>query len=129
MAAAYPFGFGLSYTAFGYRSLKVRRSSTGLEVEVAVRNDGSIAADEVSQLYVGFPGTQVSRPHKLLRAFARTRIEPGQTVIVRMQVGLDALKWWDVATRSWLLEAGAHRVYVGGSSSAAEGLTRSVMLG
>ena len=127
--AAYPFGFGLSYAAFDYRSLKVRRTPSGLEVDVAVRNDGPIAADEVSQLYVGFPGTQVTRPHKLLKAFARARIEPGQTVVVRMQVGLEDLKWWDVATRSWLLEAGAHRVYVGGSSSAAERLSCSVMLG
>ncbi len=129
VAAAYPFGFGLSYAAFSYRSLKVRRSDRGLDVEVAVRNDGDVAGDEIVQLYVGFPGTQAKRPRKLLKAFARTSVQAGQTRIIHLRVDFDDLRWWDVETRTWQLETGAHTIYVGGSSVSAEALSRVVMIG
>ncbi len=127
--AAYPFGHGLSYTSFSYRSLKVRRLDHSLDIEVAVRNDGNVAGEEVTQLYVGFPGIQAKRPKKLLKAFGRTCVQPGQTRIVHLQVKFDDLRWWDVQTRQWLLESGPHTVYVGGSSAMAQALHRSVMIG
>lgn len=53
----YAFGHGLSYTRFERRALKVRRSDEAIEATIAVRNAGAVAADEVVQLYVGYPGT------------------------------------------------------------------------
>jgi len=129
VAAAYPFGFGLSYTSFSYRSLKVRRAQDRLDIEVAVRNDGEVAGDEITQLYIGFPGVQAKRPRKLLKAFARTQVPPGQTEIIHFQVALDDLRWWDLETRKWLLEPGAHKVYVGGSSASAEALCQTIVIG
>lgn len=129
VAAAYPFGFGLSYTSFSYRSLKARRANGRLDVEVAVRNDGNVAGEEVTQLYVGFPGVHAKRPRKLLKAFARTLVLPGQTEIIHFQVDLEDLRWWDIETRKWLLEAGSHKVYVGGSSASAEALCQAIVLG
>jgi beta-glucosidase len=129
VTAAYPFGFGLSYAAFSYRSLKVLRSGRSLDVEVAVRNDSAVAGDEVTQLYVGFPGIQVKRPRKLLKAFSRTHVQPGQTRILHLRVDLDDLRWWDVETRTWQLEAGGYKVCVGGSSVSADALCRTIMIG
>jgi beta-glucosidase len=128
VAAAYPFGFGLSYTAFSYRSLKVRRDQDRLHIEVAVRNDGEVAGDEITQLYIGFPGVHAKRPRKLLKAFARTQVQPGQTEIIHFQVALEDLRWWDLETRKWLLEPGAHKVYVGGSSVSAEALCQAIVI-
>ena len=127
--AAYPFGFGLSYASFTYRSLKARLTATGVEVEVAVGNVGAVQAEEVTQLYIGFPGSEAKRPRKLFKAFARTLLRPGETRIVRLRVALDDLRWWDPATRRWRLEAGAHTVYVGGSSKSAETLRADVVIG
>ena len=48
----YPFGYGLSYTKFGYSSLKVKKNGSGLRVSVTVTNTGSVPGDEVAQLYL-----------------------------------------------------------------------------
>jgi beta-glucosidase len=128
-AAAYPFGFGLSYSSFGYRGLKVRLAAETIEVEVAVRNEGGVTADEVAQAYVGFPGTLATRPHKLLKAFKRVSLAPGEMRIVRLSIPFQSLKWWDPSIRDWRMEPGLHTVYVGGSSRDAEQLHRTVTLG
>ncbi len=64
--AAFPFGFGLSYTSFAYDNLRVLTPEVGvdgtLEVAVDVTNTGSVAGEEAVQLYVGFEGSAVERP-------------------------------------------------------------------
>lgn len=116
LAPRYAFGHGLSYTRFAYRALKARRAGDGIEVSVAVRNDGAVAAAEVVQCYVGHPGRVVEQPVKLLRGFERVDLAPGETRIVRFTVSLDSLRYRDVATHGWVLEPGDYRIMVGGSS-------------
>ncbi|MBL0924770.1 MAG: glycoside hydrolase family 3 C-terminal domain-containing protein [Sphingomonadaceae bacterium] len=111
----YPFGHGLSYTSFAYRALNVHRINGRLDISVAIRNDGSIAASEVVQAYVGFPGAIQPRARKSLKAFTRVTIQPGETVIARMSVCIDDLRYRDPSTHKWRLERGMHRVLVGGS--------------
>ncbi len=118
-APRFPFGHGLSYTRFTYRALKLRRTKDAVEVTVSVRNEGKVAADEIVQIYASFPATAADRPKKLLKAFARLSLEPGETKTVRREVRLDALKWRDPATHTWKLESGRHTIHVGGSSQTA----------
>ena len=113
----YAFGHGLSYTCFEYRALKVSRARENIRVSVAVCNSGSIQADEIVQCYVGFPGSITPRPEKSLKAFARVRLEPGETKIVYMTINIHDLQYRDPATHHWQLEAGRHRIEVGGSST------------
>ena len=113
----YAFGHGLSYASFEYRALKITRASETIHVSVAVRNSGSIGADEIVQCYVGFPGSITPRPKKSLKAFARVRIEPGETKIVYMTINIADLQYRDPATHQWQLEAGQHQILVGGSST------------
>ena len=114
--SAYPFGFGLSYTTFAYRALTATRRGDHIDVSVAVTNTGTVAGEEIVQLYASFPGTAAPRPAKLLRGFTRVPLAPGQTRMVHMAVPLDQLRWWDPDTRQWKLESGDHRILVGGSS-------------
>lgn len=118
IAPRYAFGHGLSYASFSYRALNARLSGDRVEVSVAVSNDGACAADEVVHCYVGFPGREVARPHKVLRGFERVRLRAGETKVVRMAVSIDSLKWRDPASHAWRLEHGTHRVLVGGSPAA-----------
>lgn len=128
VAARYPFGHGLSYARFSYRALRARRGPGGLQASVAVRNDGTVAADEVAQLYVGFPGRLVERPRKLLRGFRRVRLEPGETRVVHFAVADADLMYWDPGARDWRLEPGEHRITAGGSSQDAERLSTTLVL-
>lgn len=118
--AAYPFGHGLSYTRFAYRALKARRVPGGLRVQVSLSNQGPVVAAEVVQLYIGFPGTTVDRPLKLLRGFDRVELAPSEVRTVDFFVPDADLAYWSEASRSWVLEPGIHRVLVGGSSTEAD---------
>ncbi len=114
---AFPFGFGLSYAAFSYRALRVRRVAAdqggGFEARISVRNDGDRAADEVVQLYVGCPGKVVERPRKLLRGFQRVSLRPGETRTLHFHVPADGLAWWNERAGAWETEPGPHTIYAG----------------
>jgi len=122
----FPFGYGLSYTRFSYRALRARVFKDAISVQVTIANEGVVAADEVVQLYVGFPGVEAERPTHLLRGFERVPLAPGESRTVRMRVPLEQLKWYDPDARDWRLEPGEHQVLVGGSSDPARCLTTTV---
>jgi beta-glucosidase len=125
---AFAFGFGLSYTQFRYRALRVRRARESVEAQVSIANVGAAEADEVAQLYVGFPGRAVERPHKLLRGFERVRLKPGETRTIRFSVPIESLRYYDPDARVWRLEPGQHIVYAGGSSRGQDLLRRDIVL-
>jgi beta-glucosidase len=110
----YAFGHGLSYTTFGYRALKARVAGDHIQVQLSVTNQGAVTADEVVQVYVGPPGKEAERQHKLLKGFKRISTLPGATKTVQINVPLETLKWRDPATHKWRLEYGEYRVYAGG---------------
>jgi beta-glucosidase len=109
----------LSYALFRYRALTARQRGDAIAVSVAVRNDGTMSADEVVQLYVSAPGVVADRPAKLLKGFARVHLAPGQTQLVRFTVPLADLRWRDPSTHQWRFEPGCYTLKVGGSSDTA----------
>jgi beta-glucosidase len=125
---AFAFGFGLSYARFEYRALKVRRARATIEAQVSVANTGEVEADEIVQLYVGFPVRTVDRPKKLLRGFERLRLKPGGMRTVRFSVPIESLRYYDPAARVWRIEPGEHVVCVGGSSRDQDLIRRIVAL-
>ena len=124
----YAFGHGLWCTRFHRHALSVRLGRTAIEVAVAVRNDGEIAVDEVVQVYVGYPGTVSPRAAQSLKAFARVRLAPGETRVVRLAVPLNALRYRDPATHGWKLETGPHRIVVGRFAADPDALVTTVGL-
>jgi beta-glucosidase len=124
---AYPFGHGLSYTTYAYANLKVATpvvaADAAVEVTVDVTNTGTRAGEEVVQLYVGFEGSQVERPVKLLRAFAKVALLAGETKTVPLRVAVRDLAWYDVRTEAWQIEPMTYTVLVGRSSRASDLLT------
>ena len=126
-APQFPFGFGLSYAAFSYRALRVRRTDHGVEVSVSLCNTGSVTASEITQIYVGFPNSAVPRT-KLLKGFERTELAPGVTKTLDFLIPFDDLKYWDVGSHGWRLEPGVHTLFAGGSSDEASLLQGSIRL-
>jgi len=76
----YPFGYGLSYTTFGYSNLQLPRATIHggdpLDASVTVTNNGKVAGDEVAELYLTFPDV-AGAPLRALRGFERIHLEPG----------------------------------------------------
>ena len=116
LAPRYAFGHGLSYGDFTYDDLTAECDGAAILAEVTLTNHGSVAADEVVQLYIGTPGQAAPRPYKRLSDFRRLTLAPGQSERVQLHVPLDALRWRDPAVHGWLLERGTYRVMAGGAS-------------
>jgi beta-glucosidase len=117
----FPFGFGLSYTTFRYDHLRVLppASSTGAPVEVSVdvTNSGTVAGDEVVQLYLRENTSSVETPSRSLEGFSRIHLNPGETRSVVFSVPQQQLAVWNAEGR-WAVEPGKYTVWAGGSSLA-----------
>lgn len=117
----YPFGFGLSYTAFKYSKLTISNTNNSpageFAVNVSVTNTGNRAGDEVVQLYVSHANSKVERPIKELKGFSRVTLLPGETKNVQLILKKQDLAYWDVATKAWVIEKDKIKMMVGSSSA------------
>ena len=111
----YPFGHGLSYTAFEYSDLKV--SGAPLAVEATVKNTGQRMGDEVVQVYLDPPKSALIRPRLMLRGFQRVSLAPGQSKRVSFKVPDEKLAFWNADTKRFEVQLGDWGVQVGASSS------------
>lgn len=100
----YPFGYGLSYTTFGYSNPKVTAidgdPAKGFNVSVDITNTGAVVGDEVVQLYISYTQAPVNWFDQMLRGFKRIHLKPGETRTVTMEVpsshleiALDTQEW------------------------------------
>jgi beta-glucosidase len=116
IAPLFPFGFGLSYTTFGFSGLAVGALSGGQsDVAATVTNTGTRAGTEVVQLYVGAPAAN-GEPPRQLKNFQRVTLNPGQAQTVHFTVTTRDLSMWDTASSTWRAPAGAYSIMVGDSS-------------
>ena len=116
----YAFGHGLSYVDFAYGNIAANKSSYGpkdvIKVSFSLTNKGGMEADEVAQLYVHRVNPTVEWPAKELKAFSRVALAAGETKTVTLEIPVADLRYYDVATSSWQLEAGDLEIYVGSAS-------------
>jgi beta-glucosidase len=101
----FPFGHGLGYTTFevGEPSLSAESFSSGgsLTVSVPVINTGDRAGSEVVQLYVAPEASRLARPPKELKAFAKVRLEPGESTTVDLVLDDRSFAYWDPGQPDW----------------------------
>ncbi|MGB8262128.1 MAG: glycoside hydrolase family 3 C-terminal domain-containing protein [Terracidiphilus sp.] len=115
----YPFGYGLSYTTFGFANLKApaaAKSGTNVTVSFDVTNTGKVAGAEVAELYVSDPSAKAKRPERELKGFEKVRLAPGETKHVTLTLDARAFSYWDDATHKWTIDPGKFVVRVGDSS-------------
>ncbi|HKS05781.1 MAG TPA: glycoside hydrolase family 3 N-terminal domain-containing protein [Gemmatimonadaceae bacterium] len=117
--ALFPFGFGLSYTTFEYSGLTIAPAEIAANgtatVRFTVKNTGSRAGDEVTQLYIRDVLASLARPMIELKGFQRLRLAPGESKEVAIELRASDLQMLD-ENMKWVVEPGAFRVMVGASS-------------
>jgi beta-glucosidase len=125
----FPFGFGLSYTSFEYRKVRLGCSAVNanavLPVYVTVANTGGMEADETVMVFASFPGSKARRGVKELKAFARVSLKAGEEKEIMIPLRIADLDYWDNTRGRWVVEAGEVKLQVG-PSSAVLPLTASV---
>lgn len=112
----FPFGFGLSYTTFGYEGLTVTAQGKTVQGSVVVKNTGSFAGAEVVQVYVKDNEASVERPEKELKFFKKVFLKPGESATVTFELPEQAFRFYDEKTKQWTLEPGKFTILVGSSS-------------
>lgn len=113
-AVSYPFGYGLSYTTFSYRDLKVKASGKGFTAQVTVNNTGRVAGKEAVQLYVTAPKGSIEKPAIELKAFGKTRLlQPGEKQTLTFTVSDYDLASFHEAGSEWVADAGTYTVKAG----------------
>jgi len=118
----YPFGFGLSYTTFVYRSIQAAAPArSGFLVSVEVQNTGKIAADEVVQFYLSALESRWPAPLSQLIGFERVHLQPGELKTVSLAVTPEMLMLYDESGKA-VCEPGKFRLTVGGCSPSERGL-------
>jgi beta-glucosidase len=118
----YPFGYGLSYTTFSIANLKVAAPQVkvggSVTVTADVTNTGSVAGDEVVQLYIHQKAGSDSRPMRELKGFQRVTLKPGETRTVAFRLGPAELGYWSTNAAQWVQDAEAFDIWVGADSLA-----------
>ncbi|MDE5419083.1 glycoside hydrolase family 3 C-terminal domain-containing protein [Labilibaculum sp. DW002] len=115
----YPFGYGLSYTTFAYRNLKVNPKQANSQAEIQVSfelsNTGAREGDEVVQLYLKDEVSSVTTYESQLRGFERVHLLPGETKTVHFTLYPDDLALLD-KNMNWTVEPGKFKIMIGSSS-------------
>ena len=115
----YAFGYGLSYTTFKYSDLKITpekgKADTTFTVSFDVENTGSMAGDEVAQMYMHDVVSTIVRPLKELKAFRRVTIQPGAKRHIEFALTPQDLSYLDASMKPYV-EPGAFEIMIGGSS-------------
>lgn len=118
---AYPFGHGLSYTAFSVQAGEVNTPQTWtgqstVGVDVIVRNTGARPGRHVVQGYLSKPDDDLEQPALELADFAKTAmLEPGESTTLRLRLPLQLLASYDEASACYIAPAGEYTIRVGSS--------------
>jgi beta-glucosidase len=115
----YPFGFGLSYTKFDFKNLRLEkksiRSKGSTRVLVDVTNAGKRRGAEVVQMYIRDLVSSVTRPVKELKGFQKVSLQPGETQTVILNITPESLAFYDINMK-YTIEPGQFEIMVGNSS-------------
>jgi beta-glucosidase len=117
----YAFGYGLSYTTFSLSNLHVSSTSVSRSGKITVTadltNTGSVAGDDVAQLYIHQDGTSILQPVRRLDGFQRVTLNPGQAKTVTFTLGPAEIGFYTNTPGQFVVEPGPVDVYVGDNSS------------
>jgi len=115
----YSFGYGLSYTTFGYGELKISgkkiTADETIKINCEITNTGPVGGDEVVQLYINDKVSSVTTYVKVLRGFERIHLNPGQTKTVSFRLVPKEHFWLIDRDQKRVVEPGDFEIMIGAS--------------
>jgi hypothetical protein len=128
----FPFGFGLSYTTFGFSNLRAKGAADGgVDVTFTVTNTGKTAGADAAQVYVGPPSDSpagIQFAVRSLAQFDRVFLEPGASKTETLHISPRQLSYWDESAQQWVLDPAGRKLSVGDADASAS-LPLSTTLG
>lgn len=116
----FPFGYGLSYTTFGYENLKIVsqtvKGSPGYQVSFDMKNTGKKAGAEIAQVYIKALHSSVDMPEKELKGFTRVLLKAGEKKRISLSLDSDAFSYYNTNLKKFVVDKGAYQIIVGASS-------------
>jgi beta-glucosidase len=112
----FPFGYGLSYTSFGFSNLKLTKQSGEVVVECTLTNTGKMAGAEVAQLYMAPLNPKIDRPVKELKGFEKVFLKPGESASIKLVLENEAFGYFDEKSHQWKTDTGTYEIQMGNSS-------------
>jgi len=121
MPVLFPFGYGLSYTTFEYSNAQISAKNfkdvEGVTVTIDVNNKGNHAGMETVQVYVHDQKSDLIRPEKELKGFAKVELKPGETRSVSIQLDFRSFAYYHPRYKQWITEDGDFDLLIGASSA------------
>ncbi len=107
-----PFGYGLSYSKFDYSNFEYAVENDKIKIYLDVTNESNIDGEDVIQIYIGKKNSDIYRPIKELKAFAKAFVKANETKHINVEVDIDDVKSYRDATDAFELEGGEYEIYV-----------------
>lgn len=116
----FAFGRGLSYTRFNYRGAELNAprftAQDTMKLTFTLKNGGKRDGDEVAQVYFRHVHSAVPQPKLALCGFTRVHLSPGESSQVIVEIPVPRLRYWDTATKQYIVEPGDYELLIGGAS-------------
>lgn len=108
---SYPFGYGLSYTTFEYSNPTAKYENNELTLTITVKNTGNYSGKEAVQIYVTAPKSELTKPVKELKSFAKTaELKPGEQEELEFTISNYDLASYNESAGAWVTEAGFYQI-------------------
>ncbi|RXK83901.1 beta-glucosidase BglX [Filimonas effusa] len=115
----YAFGYGLSYTTFGYSNLQFSKTSfsgnDSVKVSFVITNTGNVAGEEVTQCYIRDKVASIVRPLKELVGYQKLMLQPGESKTISFTLDKNKLAFYN-SNLKLITEPGEFDVMIGGAS-------------
>lgn len=115
----YPFGYGMSYSAYEYSDAKITETPLKdehmLSVSLKVKNVGDMDGKEIVQLYVAKKDGKVFRPNIELKGFTKVEVKANESAVAQISLDRRAFTYYDTQKNDWILESGEYELLIGAS--------------
>lgn len=116
--ALYPFGYGLSYSEFGFQETDFIADKETVRVTTKVINMGQFEGKEAVQVYVSMPEGKLNQPYQVLAGFCKTKmLAPGESEKIAVSFSMKDLASYDEENAAYILEKGDYILRIGNSSA------------